>query len=87
MSRIVRTTARALSRISIVTGAADFDRDGWVDLYVANDGRENLLPYGDFAFNAFGPRNEIVTHLEKTMPPTIAWIGAESEESRTVSRS
>ncbi len=23
--------------------AADFDRDGWVDLYVANDGRENLL--------------------------------------------
>jgi hypothetical protein len=23
--------------------AADFNRDGWVDIYVANDGRENLL--------------------------------------------
>ena len=24
------------------------------------DGRENLLPYGDHAFNAFGPHNDLV---------------------------
>ncbi|MDQ1129745.1 cytochrome P450 [Microbacterium sp. SORGH_AS_0888] len=39
------------------------------------DGRENLLPYGDFAFNAFGPREGIVASLEPHMPPVMAWIG------------
>lgn len=28
-------------------------------LGIGPDGRENLLPYGDMAFNAFGPRNEL----------------------------
>ena len=27
---------------------------------VSKEGRENLLPYGDFAFNAFGPSNDLV---------------------------
>ncbi|TCK07156.1 cytochrome P450/oxidoreductase [Marinobacterium mangrovicola] len=38
------------------------------------EGRENLLPYGDMAFNAFGPRNE---RLEKSMADAqkvISWI-------------
>jgi len=27
---------------------------------IPDEGRENLLPYGDFLFNAFGPRNELM---------------------------
>ena len=27
---------------------------------IPEEGRENLLPYGDHAFNAFGPRNDLV---------------------------
>ncbi|WP_460773127.1 cytochrome P450 [Microbacterium sp. GXF7504] len=40
------------------------------------EGREHLLPYGDFAFNAFGPREGIVAALEPSMPPVVAAIGA-----------
>lgn len=39
------------------------------------DGRGHLLPYGDFAFNAFGPQNALVTDVADSMPPTFAWIG------------
>ncbi|MDN4474741.1 cytochrome P450 [Demequina sp. SYSU T00192] len=39
------------------------------------DGRENLLPYGDFAFNAFGPQEGLVAEAAPTIGPTIAWIG------------
>lgn len=42
-------------------------------------GREHLLPYGDFAFNAFGPREGIVERLAPTMGPTVAWIGEQCE--------
>jgi cytochrome P450 len=42
---------------------------------LVEEGRENLLPYGDFAFNAFGPREGIVAELEPRMPPVIGWIG------------
>ena len=42
-------------------------------------GRENLLPYGNMAFNAFGPRNELFeesfTHAQKV----VSWI---SEQCR-----
>lgn len=41
------------------------------------DGRENLLPYGDHAFNAFGPRNDLVIKGEEHLPTTTAWIGAQ----------
>lgn len=41
---------------------------------LGTEGREHLLPYGDFAFNAFGPRNDVVTRQAATIPPTIAWI-------------
>lgn len=39
------------------------------------EGREHLLPYGDFAFNAFGPREGRVAELAPRMGPTIEWIG------------
>ncbi|MDN4479166.1 cytochrome P450 [Demequina sp. SYSU T00039] len=39
------------------------------------DGRENLLPYGDFAFNAFGPQEGLVAKAAPTIGPTIEWIG------------
>lgn len=43
------------------------------------EGREHLLPYGDFAFNAFGPRNERVTEPAKTIGPTLAWIDEQTQ--------
>lgn len=42
---------------------------------IGTEGRENLLPYGDFAFNAFGPPNELVTGAAPHMPPVTEWIG------------
>jgi len=42
---------------------------------IGKSGREHLLPYGDFAFNAFGPQNALVTEPAKTIGPTTAWIG------------
>ena len=38
-------------------------------------GLENLLPYGNFAFNAFGPRNRLVTDELDTIGPVLEWIG------------
>ncbi|RBP65623.1 hypothetical protein DFO66_104208 [Brevibacterium sanguinis] len=42
---------------------------------IGQEGREHLLPYGDFAFNAFGPQNRLVTQAQETIGPTMAWIG------------
>ena len=44
---------------------------------IGKAGREHLLPYGDYAFNAFGPRNERVTGPAQTIAPTLEWIGAQ----------
>ena len=44
---------------------------------VGKEGREHLLPYGDYAFNAFGPRNERVTGPAQTIAPTLEWIGTQ----------
>ncbi|MFJ9127019.1 cytochrome P450 [Streptomyces sp. NPDC102340] len=38
------------------------------------DGRENLLPYGNMAFNAFGPRNELVRADADRMAGLSAWV-------------
>jgi cytochrome P450 len=38
------------------------------------DGRENLLPYGSLAFNAFGPNNARLTQAMASAQPIIAWI-------------
>ncbi len=39
----VSSGVAAEQRPGLGVTAADFNRDGWVDIYVANDGRENLL--------------------------------------------
>jgi cytochrome P450 len=44
---------------------------------IGKTGREHLLPYGDFAFNAFGPQNELVTIPGATIAPTVEWINTQ----------
>ncbi|MGY1856928.1 cytochrome P450 [Modestobacter sp. SYSU DS0290] len=41
------------------------------------DGRENLLPYGDHAFNAFGPGNDLVAKGEPRVAELSAWVAAQ----------
>jgi cytochrome P450 len=41
------------------------------------DGRENLLPYGNMAFNAFGPRNELFEQSFADAQRVIGWIQAQ----------
>ena len=38
------------------------------------EGRENLLPYGNMAFNAFGPRNQLFEDSMAPIASVIAWI-------------
>jgi cytochrome P450 len=38
------------------------------------DGRENLLVYGNMIFNAFGPRNERLQKSAERMQPVTQWI-------------
>ena len=40
------------------------------------EGRQNLLPYGALAFNAFGPRNHLLEQALATAAPTQEWIRA-----------
>jgi hypothetical protein len=40
------------------------------------DGRENLLPYGDHAFNAFGPANDLVEKGAHRVAELSTWIGS-----------
>ena len=46
---------------------------------IRKDGRENLLPYGDMAFNAFGPKNAL---FEKSFADAQAVIGWITEQCR-----
>ncbi|WP_326777274.1 cytochrome P450 [Streptomyces sp. NBC_01445] len=41
------------------------------------DGRENLLPYGNMAFNAFGPRNDLVAADAHRAAALGAWVNAQ----------
>jgi cytochrome P450 len=40
------------------------------------DGRDNLLPYGDHAFNAFGPANDLVAKGEPRVAELAAWVSS-----------
>jgi 4-methoxybenzoate monooxygenase (O-demethylating) len=40
------------------------------------EGRENLLPYGDFAFNAFGPHNDLVAQGAPRVPELSGWVAS-----------
>lgn len=46
------------------------------------DGRENLLPYGTFAFNAFGPRNALVEAGLPEIPRISGWVGEQCLRER-----
>ncbi|WP_448624164.1 cytochrome P450 [Geodermatophilus sp. URMC 64] len=41
------------------------------------EGRENLLPYGDHAFNAFGPSNDLVAKGAPRVAELSAWVNAQ----------
>jgi cytochrome P450 len=41
---------------------------------IPKGGRENLLPYGDHAFNAFGPHNDLVEKGNPRVPELSAWV-------------
>jgi cytochrome P450 len=41
-------------------------------------GRENLLPYGNIAFNAFGPRNELLAESMTGAEPVQEWVMAQT---------
>ena len=44
---------------------------------LTKEGRENLLPYGNMAFNAFGPRNKLLEESLANAKPVIEWITAQ----------
>ncbi|QPP06063.1 cytochrome P450 [Streptomyces bathyalis] len=43
---------------------------------IPEDGRENLLPYGDHLFNAFGPPNDLVRQGNPRIAELSAWVDA-----------
>jgi len=47
-----------------------------------DQGREHLLPYGDFAFNAFGPRNELVERGMGVTTEHAPWVNANCARDR-----
>lgn len=44
---------------------------------IPKEGRENLLPYGDHAFNAFGPANDLVQKGAPRVAELSAWTNAQ----------
>ena len=48
---------------------------------LAEEGRENLLPYGNMAFNAFGPRNELFQQAMANAQPVVSWIMSRCQRS------
>ncbi|WP_028658498.1 cytochrome P450 [Nocardioides insulae] len=46
------------------------------------DGREHLLPYGDHAFNAFGPPNHLVEKGQAGLPEVSGWVGEQCARDR-----
>jgi hypothetical protein len=44
---------------------------------IPRPGRENLLPYGDHAFNAFGPGNDLVAKGAPRVAELSAWVNAQ----------
>ncbi|MWA01700.1 cytochrome P450 [Actinomadura sp. LD22] len=49
---------------------------------LGRDGRENLLPYGDHLFNAFGPENDLVRKGQPRMPEVSGWVNAQCARDR-----
>lgn len=49
---------------------------------IPDEGRENLLPYGNHLFNAFGPANELVAAGLERAPALQAWVVAQCARER-----
>ncbi|HEY5853405.1 MAG TPA: cytochrome P450 [Aldersonia sp.] len=49
---------------------------------IGQPGRENLLPYGDLAFNSFGPSNELVARAGARAAELSAWVAAQCTRDR-----
>ena len=50
-------------------------------LGMTKDGRDKLLPYGNQAFNAFGPQNDLLAESAKELPRLSPWVGAQCERA------
>lgn len=48
-------------------------------LGVSEEGREHLLPYGDFTFNAFGPHNHLVEKGKADIAEHMAWVAQQCQ--------
>lgn len=48
------------------------------------DGRENLIPYGSLAFNAFGPHNHVLEAAMASAAPVMDWIISNCERDALV---
>jgi 4-methoxybenzoate monooxygenase (O-demethylating) len=46
---------------------------------IAREGRENLLPYGDHNFNAFGPPNDLVKKGTARLAERVDWVNAQCQ--------
>ena len=46
---------------------------------IQKEGRENLLPYGDHAFNAFGPSNDLVAKGAPRVAELSGWVNAQCQ--------
>ena len=46
---------------------------------IPEEGRENLLPYGDHAFNAFGPSNDLVAKGAPRVAELSGWVAAQCQ--------
>ena len=49
---------------------------------VGDDGRENLLVYGDLVFNSMGPRNALLAKSAERMGPVTEWIMSHCQRER-----
>ncbi|MBV9538871.1 MAG: cytochrome P450 [Acidisphaera sp.] len=75
--------AAALAERLVASGSCDGVRD-IAEAYpltvfpdalgMAEQGRECLLPYGNFVFNAIGPRNALLEASLAELPPLNAWV-------------
>ena len=48
---------------------------------LAEEGREHLLPYGNMAFNAFGPRNDLFHEAMANVQPVASWITSQCQRA------
>ncbi|MDO2384372.1 cytochrome P450 [Mycobacterium avium subsp. hominissuis] len=53
---------------------------------IGQEGRENLLPYGDHLFNAFGPANSLVANGAAREPELSAWTHAQCQREALADR-